>query len=405
MTTFRTERTLPAADKSTSGSRALFLGTASLAVCFSAWGLISAFAPRFRDAFHLSAFDTAFLVAVPVLLGSLARVPIGAVTDQLGGRVVFAVLMIGVAVPVALVPFLNTFQAVLGAAFFVGLAGASFAVGVGFVSPWFRAGRQGGALGVYGMGNVGQSAAVFLGPLIASFIGWSRVFWAMAGVLVTWAVVFAVLAREAPTRRAPQPLSVTWSLVRRDRKVWALAACYFLTFGGFVAFSIYLPALLRDQFGITEVDAGFRAGGFVVVATCGRPAGGWLADRIGGARVLSATFLAIVPFALLLSWPSIVPFTIGALACAALLGLGNGAVFKLVPQYFPENTGMVTGVVGAMGGLGGFFPPLLLGASKDVIGAVWPGFVLLAITSAVLYGVNTAVFRSRQVRIGIDPSE
>ncbi len=154
-------------------------------------------------------------------------------------------------------------------------------------------------------------------------------------------------------------------LLRSERLAWALAAFYFLTFGGFVAFSVYLPLLLRDQFGVTLSDAGFRTAGFVVLATLMRPVGGWLSDRIGGARVLSGVFAGIIPFALLMSWTSIVPFTVGALGCAALLGLGNGAVFKLVPQYFPGNTGAVTGLVGAMGGLGGFFPPLLLGFFRD----------------------------------------
>src|SRR6185436_16177620 len=146
------------------------------------------------------------------------------------------------------------------------------------------------------------------------------------------------------------------------------SAFYFLTFGGFVAFSIYLPTLLRDQFALRPADAGFRAAGFVVLATLMRPIGGALADRIGGARVLSGVFLAVIPFALLLAWSSMLPFTVGALGCAALLGLGNGAVFRLVPEYFPGRTGVVTGLVGAMGGLGGFFPPLLLGAFRQRLG-------------------------------------
>jgi NNP family nitrate/nitrite transporter-like MFS transporter len=127
----------------------------------------------------------------------------------------------------------------------------------------------------------------------------------------------------------------------------------FLTFGGFVAFSIYLPTLLRAQFGLAPADAGFRAAGFVVLATLMRPLGGWLADRIGGAQVLSWVFGGVSLFSLLLMWPSMVPFTVGALACAMLLGLGNGAVFKLVPEHFPRDTGTVTGLVGALGGLGG----------------------------------------------------
>ena len=126
------------------------------------------------------------------------------------------------------------------------------------------------------------------------------------------------------------------AVIARARPAWLLAAFYFLTFGGFVAFSIYLPTLLRDAFGLAPADAGFRAAGFVVLATAMRPVGGWLADRIGGARVLSWVFLGVAPFALLLAWPSMVPFTVGASGCAALLGLGNGAVFKLVPQHFPK---------------------------------------------------------------------
>src|SRR4029453_16704735 len=156
--------------------------------------------------------------------------------------------------------------------------------------------------------------------------------------------------RDAPGPAAPKGLSAMAAVLRRPL-AWILSLFYFLTFGGFVAFSIYLPTLLRDQFGLRPADAGFRTAGFVVLATLLRPVGGALADRIGGARVLSGVFLAVVPFALLLAWPSMIPFTVGALGCAALLGLGNGAVFKLVPQYFPGETATVTGLVGAMGGL------------------------------------------------------
>jgi MFS family permease len=214
-----------------------------------------------------------------------------------------------------------------------------------------------------------------------------------------WAVVFGLLARDAPSKKTPTAVSEMIALLARERLAWALGAFYFLTFGGFVAFSIYLPILLRDEFGFTLKDAGFRTAGFVVLATLMRPAGGWLSDRIGGARVLHGVFLGVVPFALLLAWPSIIPFTVGALGCAVLLGLGNGAVFKLVPQYFSANTGVVTGLVGALGGLGGFFPPLLLGIFGDRFGLIWPGFVLLAASSVVLWGVNARVFLVRQVAL------
>lgn len=376
-------------------NRQLAAGTISFAVCFAAWGLISAFAPRFREIHRLSASETAFLVAVPVLLGSLARIPMGLLTDRFGGRAVFTALMLFCAIPPLLAPMASSYAMLVVVAFLLGIAGSSFAVGVGFVSPWFPPGKQGMALGVYGLGNAGQSVVVFLGPVLAAQIGWDNVFRTVAAVLIIWAILFGNVAKNAPVIRPRRTLGSMLAVLARERLAWVLSAFYFLTFGGFVAFSIYLPALLRDSFQLTAADAGFRAAGFVLLATATRPLGGWLSDRIGGARVLSIVFFSAVPFALLLAWQSMPPFTAGALGSAALLGAGNGAVFKLVPQYFPEETGTVTGLVGAMGGLGGFFPPLLLGELRDRLGVIWPGFALLSLTALVLGIVNARVFLRR----------
>lgn len=374
----------------------LVLGTVSFTVCFAAWGLISAFAPRFREIFRLTATQTALLVAVPVLLGALMRIVMGMLTDRFGGRAVFALLMLFVAGPAYLVPLVSSYQKLVAVAFFLGVAGSSFAIGIGFVSRWFPPEKQGGALGIYGLGNIGQSAAVFLGPVLAVVVGWQNIFRGMAALMVVWGVAFFLLARNSPKVVRPASLGEMLRILSREQLSWVLSLFYFLTFGGFVAFSIYLPVLLKDQFGLKPADAGFRTAGFVVLATLTRPLGGWLSDKIGGARVLHAVFLGIVPFALLMSWPSMLPFTVGALGCAFLLGNGNGAVFKLVPQYFPKEVGTVTGLVGAMGGLGGFFPPLLLGFFRDHLDASWPGFVLLALLSAVLWRMNAVVFLARQ---------
>jgi NNP family nitrate/nitrite transporter-like MFS transporter len=379
------------------------LGTVSFTVCFAAWGLIGAFAPRFRDAFHLSASETALLIAIPVLLGSLARIPMGILTDRFGGRAIFAGLMAGMALPVWLAPLQTTYTGLLTVAFLLGLAGSSFAIGVGYVSRWTPAEQQGSALGIYGLGNIGQSAAVFLGPVLAARIGMAGVFHGVAVLLVIWAAAFFLLARNAPRPAAAGRVGAASMLavLARERLAWVLAASYFLTFGGFVAFSIYLPTLLKDEFQLPPADAGFRTAGFVVLATLLRPLGGWLSDRIGGARVLGAVFSGVAPFAILLAWPSMVPFTVGALGCAALLGLGNGAVFKLVPQYFPGQTATVTGLVGAMGGLGGFFPPLLLAFFRGRTGAIWPGFVLLSASALLLWWVNHRVFVPRQQHLDL----
>jgi NNP family nitrate/nitrite transporter-like MFS transporter len=377
-------------------TKQLTLGTVSLAVSFAAWGLISAFAPRFREVLHLTATQTALLVAVPVLLGSLARVPMGILTDIFGARPVFSVLMIVTAVPAFLIPRIDSYGMLLALGFFLGLAGSSFAVGAPFVSRWFPPDKQGVAVGIYGVGNIGLSAAVFFGPGLSKAIGWENVFRGMAGLLVVWALIFALLARKTPVRPKSSSLGAMIGVLARERLSWALSGFYFLTFGGFVAFSIYLPSLLKDEFGLDTADAGLRAGGFVVLATLMRPVGGWLADKIGGARLLSAVFFGVIPFALLLSWPSILPFTVGALGCAVLMGLGNGAVFKLVPQYFPKDTGTVTGLVSAMGGLGGFFPPILLGLFRDRFGVPWPGFILLALSAFAMWRLNARVFLPKE---------
>jgi NNP family nitrate/nitrite transporter-like MFS transporter len=378
-------------DKSRGASAQLSLGTLSFVVCFAAWGLISAFAPRFRDTLHLSATQSAFLVAVPVILGSLARIPMGMLTDLYGGRTIFTVLMVVSAIPPIWASLASSYSMLLAAAFCLGLAGSSFAVGVGFVSRWYPPQKQGTALGIYGLGNIGQSAVVFLGPVLATKFGWERVFQGVSALLIAWAVLFFLLARNSPNRPQPKTLGEMLGLLRSERLAWVLSAFYGLTFGGFVAFSIYLPTLLKDQFHLAPTNAGLRTAGFVVLATLLRPVGGWLADRIGGAQVLSVVFFGIVPFSLLLAWSSMVPFTAGALGCAALLGIGNGAVFKLVPQYFAKDTGTVTGLVGAMGGLGGFFPPLLLGIFADTVGVVWPGFLLLSLTAFLLWRLNARV--------------
>ena len=384
-------------------SRHVALGTISFTVCFAAWGLIGAFAPRFREAFHLTASQTALLVAVPVLLGSLARIPMGILTDRFGGRAIFSILMAAVAIPVWIVPQQATYLGLLAVAFLLGLAGSSFAIGVGYVSRWTPPDRQGSSLGVYGLGNIGQSAAVFVGPVLAARIGMASVYHAVAMLLVVWAVAFGLLARNAPAPATAQRkgFGMMVEVLTRERLSWLLSAFYFLTFGGFVAFSIYLPTLLKDEFHLAPADAGFRTAGFVVLATLLRPLGGWLADRIGGARVLSAVFLGVAPFAMLMAWSSMIPFTVGALGCAALLGLGNGAVFKLVPQYFPNQTGTVTGLVGAMGGLGGFFPPLLLAFFRSRTGDIWPGFLLLASVALLLWWANHKVFVPRQQALDI----
>jgi NNP family nitrate/nitrite transporter-like MFS transporter len=264
------------AEKSQNASVQLGLGTLSFIVCFAAWGLISSFAPRFGDAFHLTATQAAFLVAVPVILGALARIPMGMLTDLYGGRTVFAVLMLVSAVPPLWASVAGSYNMLLAGAFCLGLAGSSFAVGVGFVSRWYPPHKQGTALGVYGLGNIGQSAVVFFGPVLAATFGWQAVFRGISGVLVAWAVIFFLFARNSPNVSRPKTLGEVLHVIGRERLAWVLAAFYGLTFGGFVAFSIYLPTLLKDQFHLNATSAGLRRqGSSCSLRSCGPLAVGY----------------------------------------------------------------------------------------------------------------------------------
>jgi nitrate/nitrite transporter NarK len=377
--------------------RSLLLATISFLISFAAWGLIGGLAPIFTELYSLNASQTALLVAIPVLLGSVARLPMGMLTDSYGGRVMFTLLLAISAIASWTVAITSTYSSLLVAAFFIGLSGSSFAIGAAYVSRWTPKAQQGSALGFYGLGLLGQSAAVFGGPTLAARTGWQTVFYGVGALLLVWAVVFYAVARNPPGAARPAGPAAMIRVLRHEPTAWLLGAFYFLTFGGFVAFSIYLPTLLKTEFGLTPADAGFRAAGFVVLATLVRPLGGWLSDRIGGAQVLSWVFSGVALSSLLLMWNSMVPFTVGALICAALLGLGNGAVFKLVPERFPTETGTVTGLVGALGGLGGFFPPLVLGVFSDRLGIIWPGFILLSATALALRYANQRVFHRAEV--------
>jgi len=229
-------------------NRHLALSTVSFALCFAMWGLVGALGPLFRQTFELTNTEAALLVVVPVLLGSVARIPAGMLTDRFGGRGVFTALMILVASAAAMIPRVSSYSGLLAGAFFLGLAGASFAVGVGYVAGWTSPDRQGAALGIYGLGTIGQSAAVFLGPLAAQSVGWQNVFYIGSALTLTWAAVFGLFARNAASRKTATGISAMVRLLSRERLAWVLAGFYFLSFGGFVALSVCLPLLLRDDF-------------------------------------------------------------------------------------------------------------------------------------------------------------
>jgi NNP family nitrate/nitrite transporter-like MFS transporter len=356
----------------------LTLGAGAFALCFAVFGSLSAMMPILSKQLHLTPLQKSIAVAVPVLLGSLGRIPLGMLTDRLGGRSVFTAVMALTIIPAFLMGGVNDYAHLLTYGFLIGIGLASFSVGVGFVSGWFPPEKQGFALGVYGAGNIGQSLAAFGAPVIAAATGFKWGFWAFGLLLSIWLVIFAVAARNAPRRGAVKSFAETLRPLE-DRRSWILSLYYFLTFGGFVAMAIYLPIFLTEMFRLTPQDAGMRTAGFVVLATAMRPLGGILADKVGGATILKWVFPTTAAMALFMACPLMSTFTVGALGVAAAIGLGNGAVFKMVPEYFPNSVGSVTGLVGAAGGLGGFLPPLILGVVKEQTGSFLSGFIMLSV--------------------------
>jgi MFS transporter, NNP family, nitrate/nitrite transporter len=376
----------------------LGLATVGFAVNFWAWALLSPLGPKLKDVLHLTPLQQALVVAVPVVVGSLGRIPVGALTDRYGGRMMFPLVSLATIVPVLYLGLSghSSLAGLLVGGFFLGIAGTAFAVGVPFVSAWFPPRRRGLAIGIFGMG-MGGTAISALTTVKAAAHGTAAPFVVTAAVLAVYAVLAAVLLRDAPGRVIPsQPLSRRLASTLRLRVTWQAAVLYAVLFGGYVAFSVYLPAYLKTAYGLTPADAANRMAGFVLLAVLMRPVGGWLSDRLGPPRVLAATLIVVGAGAVVQAFtPDLAPLgTIAFLAMAAALGAGAGATFALVALLAPaDRVGSVTGVVGAAGGLGGFVPPLVMGFVYSQYGSYAAGLAALAVVAAAALVLAATVVR------------
>jgi MFS transporter, NNP family, nitrate/nitrite transporter len=377
--------------QSWSGSRrALILALVSFSACFYVWSLLGPLGPKIQHDLKLTEVQLSWIVAIPVVLGSLMRIPMGVLTDRWGGHVMFTGLMLYTALPAALISvFHNSFRALVLLGFLLGITGSSFAIGVPFVSRWNPPARQGFVLGVYGMGMGGTVVAALSAPTLADRFGLRLPFAIGVVLMLGLAATFWLVGRDAPAPRPTTALMDSLRLFIREPRTWALTLFYFLAFGGFVAMFLYLPKLLVGVYHLQRADAGYRAAGFALLAVVARPIGGWAADRFGAERVLVVCFAGISALAATLTgfYTQIVPLTIACLTMAACLGLGTGAVFRMVGNEYPAQVGVVTGVVGAAGGLGGFFPPLVMATVKTAFGSYTFGFLLLALTAVLCLAI------------------
>jgi NNP family nitrate/nitrite transporter-like MFS transporter len=381
----------------------LALATLGFALNFWAWALLSPLAPRIKDELGLSALEQALVVAVPVVVGSLGRIPVGALTDRYGGRIMLPLVSLATVVPVLYLGLAGheSLAALLVGGFFLGIGGTAFAVGVPFVTAWFPPERRGLAVGVFGAGMGGTAISALTTVKLVDRRDFETPFLLTAGVLVVYAAVAFLLLRDAPGRVVPvEPLAARLGAALRLPVTWQAAVLYAVGFGGYVAFSVYLPTYLKNAYALSQTDASNKMAGFVVLAVVMRPLGGWLSDRLGPVRVLEAAFGLVAVMALVqAATPDLSPVgTIAFLSMAAALGTASGAVFALVAQRAPANrVGAVTGLVGAAGGLGGFVPPLVMGTLYGRYEEYAVGLAALGIVAAgVLLLTATVVSRGQR---------
>ncbi|RAR62194.1 MULTISPECIES: MFS transporter [Halomonadaceae] len=401
-------------------NRALGLSTLAFTLCFAVWTIFSILGLQLKDDFLLSDTQLGLLMATPVLTGSISRLFLGLLTDRFGGRWVFGLLMLATAVCVYLLTFATNYLMLLVGALGIGLAGGSFIVGVAYTSAWFEKEKQGTALGIFGAGNVGAAVTNFGAPFLLLALGWQGTALVYATVIAVMGVAFMLLARIDPMsaqRRAnPVPLKEQLAPLA-ELRVWRFSLYYFFVFGGFVALALWLPHYLVEVYGLGIAAAGIVAALYTIPASLFRVLGGWMSDRYGARRVMYWTLIASVITTFLLSYPptdyvirgvageirfsfamSLAGFVALTMVLGFFMSLGKAAVFKHIPVYYPQNVGIVGGVVGMVGGLGGFFLPLTFGMLNDVIGIWQSAFMLLFVVSAAaLAWMHYAILRVTRI--------
>ncbi len=405
--------------------RALGASTVAFTVCFAVWTIFSIIGIRIKQELGLNDTQFGILVATPILTGSLSRIFLGVWADQYGGRLVFTVVMLATSVAVWLLSTVETYPMFLVAALGVGFAGGTFAVGITYVSRWYGKDRQGTALGIFGMGNVGAAITNFAAPFLVVGFGWQTAAQVYAAILFVTAIIFALVTKSDPqtvARRArkEKPPNIFSQLEPlRSLQVWRFALYYFFVFGAFVALALWLPRYYVGVYGLDLTTAGMLAAAYALPGSIFRALGGWISDRIGARSVMYMTFIASAVVTFLLSYPAtdytvqgidgpiqfnitigLVPFVILTIILGFFMSFGKAAVYKHIPVYYPDNVGAVGGFVGLIGGLGGFVLPISFGIMNDVIGIWTSCFMLLfVLVSLALIWMHVTVRRMERSRL------
>lgn len=371
----------------------LVLATWTFAITFWAWNLVGPLAARYTEELGLSATEKSLLVATPVLVGAVGRIPVGALTDRVGGRRMLGILSLISIVPVLLVAFAGeqeSYALLLVFGFLLGIAGTTFAAGIPFVNAWYEPARRGFATGVFGIGMGGTALSSFFTPRMVSSFGYVTTHVLVAVALAVTGLVVLSVSRDAPAwKPSTQPVVPKLRAAIKLPVTWQMSFLYAVTFGGFVAFSTYLPTYLSDVYGYDLADAGARTAGFAIAAVVARPLGGILSDRVHPKPIVLVSLAGAAIMAVLLSLKPVPEIPAGTefVLMAFFLGIGTGGVFAWVARRAPaDRVGSVSGIVGAAGGLGGYFPPLVMGATYDeATHSYTVGLILLSATAVVSF--------------------
>ncbi|WP_340003262.1 NarK/NasA family nitrate transporter [Oceanobacillus sp. FSL K6-0127] len=378
----------------------LSLQTSSLVVGFMVWVLISSLMPYITADIPLTSGQASIITAIPVILGSLMRIPIGFYADRFGARIIFLISFLILLFPVFYLSAASSFTDLVIGGLILGIGGATFSIGVTSLPKYYPKEKHGFINGVYGVGNIGTAITTFGAPIIAGSIGWQGTIRIFLVILVVFSALVFIFGdrKEAKVKKS---MVEQIRGVYKNTTLWFLSLFYFITFGAFVAFTMFLPSFLVDNFGLDPVDAGIRTAVFIIIATLLRPVGGLLADKFNPFIILMFVFIGVAFSGILLSFsPDIIWYTVGALAVGVTVGIGNGTVFKLVPLYFSKQAGIVNGIVSAMGGLGGFFPPLLLTAVANITGHHAIAFMLMSEFAFVSFVI--VIFMYYQERVSVE---
>jgi MFS transporter, NNP family, nitrate/nitrite transporter len=348
-------------------------------VSFMVWVLLGPLAPFISEQLHLTPAQKGLLTAVPLLGGSLFRPLMAALADRIGGRKAGLFGLAVTLIPLALGwHFANHLWQFYVAGFLLGIAGASFGVALPLASRWYPPEQQGLVMGIAGAGNSGTLLATLFAPRLAQHFGFHAAFLIAAFPVLTVMLIFALCAKDNPARPVAAKRA-DYARVLREGDTYWLSFFYSLTFGGFVGLTSYLTLFFSDQYHLSHVRAGDFTTMVVIAGSFLRPVGGWLADKMGGYRFLLMLLAAAsAAFAAMSTLPPLTAGTVLLFLAMGTLGMGNGAVFQLVPLRFPIQVGIVTGIVGAAGGLGGFFIPFGLGYLKGRTGYYGTGFAVYA---------------------------